>query len=87
MEVCPYGAPHLAAAADAEARAALLIEASLGLVREALRGGSFCLTLLGIGATNFEPANRLAATFKSSGASLSFRRGGAGVRTVAARLR
>jgi DNA polymerase iota len=50
--------PHkLSAASDADARAALLIEASLVVVRDVLRDSlrsGFCLTLLGLGATNFE---------------------------------
>ena len=66
--------PHLAGA-DA-AKASLLVSASLTVLREVLKEGKFCLTLVGIGASNFEPAprqggggsvsGRLAASFGSS---------------------
>ena len=52
-------APTGSGAVDADGKAAAtLVRAALAVLRDALseRRGQFCLTLVGIGATNFEPA-------------------------------
>ena len=51
-----------AAAGDVRA----LSDATMSVLREALRGGPFCLTHLGIGATNFEAAPRILAAQSSA---------------------